>query len=194
MKVVRERKTNVIIVDNFSFKRIKRYIQEPRFTQLDKQFFSYLSITVLESPAASDIVNHETFLYAPFLQWTILLPGFLQSRHDPNLVITAALDELSSSDIDLKLGKDSEKYTSDQKESFIQTANRFLNRMFGMKVPEFDEYPAALMGLTCYWPKVMYPEEYYTGGSEANAQKEKEESSGLKKGIEKLAEKIRDKL
>ncbi|KAF2004106.1 hypothetical protein P154DRAFT_66528 [Amniculicola lignicola CBS 123094] len=64
---------------------IRLFAQEPAFLPLDIAFLSTLGITVLES-GIEDHISPSTFVFAPFVDWNLLLPTFLADR-DPELYI-----------------------------------------------------------------------------------------------------------
>jgi len=64
---------------------MKVYAQEPLFTDLDKEFLRGMGYEIRQDNAA-DFITDASFVYAPFLDWQILLPKFLKER-DPLLFI-----------------------------------------------------------------------------------------------------------
>jgi hypothetical protein len=118
------------------------YAQEPAFTSLDISFLSRLDIIA----TSSDIETHITsssFVYAPFVDWYILLPMFLKGQ-DPELYIG---NEILS-------GYGTYANTNEKKD-MLEECNE-LGKLFAqgrerIRVPEFEEHGNALEGLMMYW-------------------------------------------
>lgn len=70
---------------------IKVFVQEPRFTELDEQFFKSMDITVLEDPGAEAEVGDDCFVFAPHLEWSSEVP-YLQQGVDAPLYITSSAE------------------------------------------------------------------------------------------------------
>lgn len=66
-------------------------MQEPRFTELDEQFFKSMDITVLEDPGAEAEVGDDCFVFAPHLEWSSEVP-YLQQGVDAPLYITSSAE------------------------------------------------------------------------------------------------------
>lgn len=49
--------------------RIRVFVQEPRFSDLDSEFFKSLDVTVLRVPEAEAEVGTESFVFVPCLEW-----------------------------------------------------------------------------------------------------------------------------
>jgi len=125
--------------------KIRLYAQEPVFTALDESFLSALDITVLSSDAENHITNH-SFVFAPFVDWNLLLPVFLMDK-DPELFVgNAILDDYSP------FAK------SEEKEKAVDKCDKlgkiFLEGRSGLWVPEFELHALALDGLIVYWKKM----------------------------------------
>lgn len=70
--------------------KIKLYAQEPRFTDMDREFLESLGFTMLESPQAEAYVGKGCFLYVPHLEWHTEIP-YLQKAREAPLYITSSL-------------------------------------------------------------------------------------------------------
>ncbi|KAF9736514.1 hypothetical protein PMIN04_006242 [Paraphaeosphaeria minitans] len=118
------------------------YAQEPAFTPLDISFLSRLGIKVMSSEIESHITS-TSFVYAPFVDWYILLPMFLKGR-DPELYIGNEI-----------LGGYGTYANTQEKKDVLKDCNE-LGKIFARgkerrKVPEFEEHGNALEGLMIYW-------------------------------------------
>jgi hypothetical protein len=126
------------------------YAQDPAFTPLDTAFLSALNISVLTSSIESHITP-SSFVFAPFVDWFLLLPLFLQNK-DPELYIGNEVLE---------------NYrpfaNTDEKRVVLAECNRlgkvFLEGREKRKVPEFELHGAALEGLVVYWKEVDSDDE-----------------------------------
>ncbi|KAF2264165.1 hypothetical protein CC78DRAFT_580673 [Lojkania enalia] len=118
------------------------YAQEPAFTSLDISFLAALNITVLESNIESHI-SPTSFVFAPFVDWNILLLIFLKSK-DPLLYIgNEVLDDYGP------------YAKSEEKEKIMKECNElgksFLQGRACARISEFKLHPHALNGLAVYW-------------------------------------------
>lgn len=118
------------------------YAQEPAFTPLDISFLSRLGITTLASSIESHI-KPNSFVFAPFVDWNLLLPVFLKGR-DPELYIGNEI-----------LGSYGTYANTKEKRDVLEECNG-LGRKFAegrerRKVPAFEEHGNALEGLMIYW-------------------------------------------
>jgi hypothetical protein len=126
------------------------YAQEPLFTPLDEAFLSALNITVLPSGIETYIAD-STFVFAPFVDWDLLLSVFLKKK-DPKLYIgNDMLDDYNL-------------YANTEKKKLIleecnELGKTFLEERIGIKVPEFGLHPHALNGLMVYWKKAEKVED-----------------------------------
>ncbi|KAF2252051.1 hypothetical protein BU26DRAFT_561828 [Trematosphaeria pertusa] len=122
--------------------QIRLYAQEPAFTPLDISFLRALNIAVL----SADIQTHITkssFVFAPFVDWYILLPLFLKGK-DPELYIgNEVLDDYGV------FAKTSEKERVLEESN--ETGNIFQRGREWRRVPEFEPHGQALEGLMVYW-------------------------------------------
>jgi hypothetical protein len=121
---------------------ITLYAQEPVFTTLDTAFLSTLSITVLSTSIESRITP-TSFVFAPFVDWYILLPILLQGR-DPELYIG---NEILA---DYKVYANTKEKEMVLGESNAIGAN-FIRERERRRVPDFEEHGSALEGLMVYW-------------------------------------------
>ncbi|KAJ4984686.1 hypothetical protein SVAN01_09800 [Stagonosporopsis vannaccii] len=122
-------------------REVKLYAQEPAFTSIDHEFLSLLSVHV----CADDIANHitpRTFVFSPFVDWYILLPGFLKGR-DPVLYVgNAILDDYSA------FGQSEEKRA--KLEECNDLGTKWLGKRDMTKMGEFEMHPHALNGMVVY--------------------------------------------
>ncbi|KAF1957962.1 hypothetical protein CC80DRAFT_410048 [Byssothecium circinans] len=118
------------------------YAQEPAFTTLDISFLATLSITVLSTSIETHI-SPSAFVYAPFVDWYILLPLFLKGR-DPQLYIgNDVLDNYRT-------------FANTQEKKLVLPECNLLGKKFAdarerRRVPDFDLHSNALNGLMIYW-------------------------------------------
>ncbi|KAL1305654.1 hypothetical protein AAFC00_007248 [Neodothiora populina] len=64
-------------------------VQEPRFDQLDRDFFETLNVKVLEDPAAEAELDATSLFFAPHLEWVSEIP-YVKAGLDSPLYITAS--------------------------------------------------------------------------------------------------------
>ncbi|KAN0071634.1 hypothetical protein V8E54_010230 [Elaphomyces granulatus] len=101
--------------------------QDPVFNDLDKELLHFLGITVVDHPAAFDLVNDQTFLYCPgaeILHLTRLLP------YNPALLLGGPLENVSSENGVLA--------------AFVQTRN-------SLQLPPFEQNQHAFWNTRLYW-------------------------------------------
>ncbi|KAF2714479.1 hypothetical protein K504DRAFT_366688 [Pleomassaria siparia CBS 279.74] len=121
---------------------ISLYAQEPIFTTLDESFLKTLHITVV-SNSIETFITDSSFVFAPFVDWHLLLPMFLKNK-DPKLYVgNTILDDYSS-------------YAStEEKQKAYEECNglgkSFLQARDAAKIPEFELHAHALNGLMAYW-------------------------------------------
>jgi hypothetical protein len=121
---------------------ITLYAQEPAFTALDIAFLATMSITVLPDSVETHITS-SSFVFAPFVDWHILLPLFLKDR-DPQLYVgNEVLDNYRAFANTL------------EKKEVLAECNR-LGKTFALgrerrRVPDFELHGNALNGLMVYW-------------------------------------------
>jgi hypothetical protein len=120
------------------------FAQEPLFTPLDISFLSSLNFTVLPS-ALENHISAATFVFAPFVDWDLLLPIFLQARNPVLYVGNEILDDYST------------YASSSEKAQLLGICNtvgkEFLEERDMVKVPELECHAHALNGLVVYWRK-----------------------------------------
>lgn len=118
------------------------YAQEPAFTPLDISFLESLRITVLSTDIQTHVSN-SSFVFAPFVDWYLLLPIFLKDK-DPELYIgNEILDDYDQ----YARGEEKERKLDECNE----TGSRFRRGRRSVKLPEFALHPHALNGLVVYW-------------------------------------------
>ena len=118
------------------------YAQEPAFTPLDTVFLTRLGITAITTSIETHIVPN-SFVFAPFVDWYILLPLFLKER-DPELYIGNEI--LSSYGAFANTTAKAEVL-----EECNQIGKGFSGKRERRRVPEFEEHGNALEGLMVYW-------------------------------------------
>ena len=118
------------------------YAQEPAFTPLDTSFLAHLGITAIATSIESHIIPN-SFVFAPFVDWYILLPLFLKEK-DPELYIGNEI--LASYEAFANTVAKKEVL-----EDCNQVGNRFSEKRERRRVPEFEEHGNALEGLMMYW-------------------------------------------
>lgn len=118
------------------------YAQEPAFTPLDISFLARLDIIAVPSSIESHIAP-DSFVFAPFVDWYLLLPVFLNGK-DPELYIG---NEILSSYGTFANTTEKEAVLSDCNE----LGKRFAEKREIRKVTEFEEHGNALEGLMIYW-------------------------------------------
>ena len=67
------------------------YAQDPTFSELDKRFLKHLGFTILEDPAAEDLVDGESILFVPHLEWITEEPYRKKANKCP-LYITSRME------------------------------------------------------------------------------------------------------
>lgn len=68
------------------------YAQDPVFSSLDEELLDSMNITVVKHPTAFELIDEQTFLFAPHCDRSFLLPG-LRER-EPLLVIANSFESL----------------------------------------------------------------------------------------------------
>lgn len=126
-------------------KAVKLYAQEPAFTTHDVSFLTAFSIAVLTSGIESQITT-TSFVFAPFVDWDLLLPIFLKDK-DPQLYL--GNDILKQ--YDPFAGTEGKKSVLEECNAIGQ---EFITERDFVKVPEFDLHEHALRGLVLSWRKL----------------------------------------
>ncbi|KAH7115798.1 hypothetical protein B0J11DRAFT_538473 [Dendryphion nanum] len=122
-------------------KSVAIYAQDPIFTPLDIEFLSMLEhpIQTLDSTIHQHITPH-TFVFAPFVDWALLLPVFLDDT-DPLLYIgNEVLADYRAFAVD-----------SSKERKCADIGKRFLEKRETHKVPDFEMHGSALQGLVVHW-------------------------------------------
>jgi hypothetical protein len=70
---------------------IKLYAQDPQFGKLEKDILTSYGFTIVETPEIRHHITPTTFLFAPFVEWTVLIPQIIGAR-DPFLYIGSDMD------------------------------------------------------------------------------------------------------
>ncbi|OCL08463.1 hypothetical protein AOQ84DRAFT_388818 [Glonium stellatum] len=133
---------------------VSLFAQEPLFNDLDKSFLNALDVTILQGGTsrvvAGDIntyITPRSFVYAPFLQWNVLLPYVLKGN-DPALYIG---NDISLTILQLQHHlSDTSVPKSDIKE-WLAIAEGFLLGRCKISVPNFELLQHSLEGLKIYW-------------------------------------------
>jgi hypothetical protein len=118
------------------------HAQEPAFTPLDVEFLATLSITSIEANIETGITQ-TSFVFAPFVDWYILLPVFLKHK-DPKLYIGNEV-----------LSNYAVYANTEEKRKMLDESNgvgaAFAKGRERRRVPGFEEHAQALEGLMVYW-------------------------------------------
>ncbi|KAH6882097.1 hypothetical protein BKA58DRAFT_13633 [Alternaria rosae] len=124
--------------------KIQCFAQDPAFTNLDIEFLSHLSITVLDSDLQVHITSH-SFVYSPFVDWFLLLPTFLKSK-DPVLYVgNEILDDYSV------YAQTKEK--KERLEECNQVGKKWIEGREKVALREFEKHGNALNGMVVYISK-----------------------------------------
>lgn len=121
------------------------YAQEPTFTPLDVSFLKALSVVVLPSSIESHI-STQTFVYAPFVDWCLLLPVFLKGKK-PMLYIGNEIQD------DYTAVTQGNKESLEKLEESNDVGKKFLEGREVVQLEEFEMHLNALSGLHVYWDK-----------------------------------------
>ncbi|OCK85258.1 hypothetical protein K432DRAFT_421950 [Lepidopterella palustris CBS 459.81] len=128
---------------------IALYAQEPLFHELDEQFLRELNVSVLHGDAAS-YIKPTSFVYSPFMDWSILLPKILKDK-DPMLYVGNRVypdvKPFANADVMKKLNK---KPPSTSIEDCNDIARKFRKHREGIKFPKFELHGTALEGIEMY--------------------------------------------
>ncbi|KAF1988923.1 hypothetical protein K402DRAFT_419256 [Aulographum hederae CBS 113979] len=136
------------------------FAQEPRFTDLDVEFLTALGVDVVQPPEAKNRIEETSFLYAPFLQWEVLLPGVLHDAR-PTLFLgndvagmAAMLQELGKYGLGVTShsGQEGDEISMDVVAECAKIARDFWDLYQGRgDVGSFEEHETALRGLVMMW-------------------------------------------
>lgn len=121
---------------------LKLYAQEPAFTPLDTAFLKSLDVGVV-ADGVQAYIDARSFVYAPFVDWFVLLPGFLRGR-DPEVYVGNEV-----------LGDYAVVANSEEKRGVLATCDEvgrnFLAGREKRVVPGFEGHGSAMEGLVLYW-------------------------------------------
>jgi hypothetical protein len=67
-------------------KHIRLYAQDPHFGKLEKEILTSFGFQIVEAPEVRHHITSNTFLFAPFVEWPMLIPQIIGAR-DPFLYI-----------------------------------------------------------------------------------------------------------
>ncbi|KAF2646318.1 hypothetical protein P280DRAFT_475225 [Massarina eburnea CBS 473.64] len=118
------------------------YAQEPAFTALDVTFLATLSITVLPV-SIETYITASSFVFAPFVDWYILLPLFLKNK-DPQLYIGNEILDNYRAFANIQEKKEVLAECNQLGKGFADGRER-------RRIPEFELHGNALNGLMVYW-------------------------------------------
>lgn len=129
-------------------REMKLYAQDPAFNPLDTQFLEALGFEVL-ADTAGDVVHEKCFLYAPFLEWVVLLPGILKDKKVGLYVGNEVLADYGQFRGAVGVGGGDE-----ERDRVVKSCNEigrgFLKGREMVRVSRFEEYGVALEGLVVY--------------------------------------------
>jgi len=123
---------------------IKLYAQEPAFTPIDTSFLGLLGFEALGAGIEMHIGMH-TFVYAPFVDWHLLLPLFLQGKDPPLYVGNEILDDYT-----VYAQVEEKKKKVDE---CNQLGHAFLQHRDMVKLGAFSLHAHALNGMVAYVKK-----------------------------------------
>ncbi|KAF2423481.1 hypothetical protein EJ08DRAFT_447649 [Tothia fuscella] len=134
---------------------IKLYAQEPRFTAADRTIFQSYGITVLENLDARNYITPNIIIYAPFLQWTIMLQDILRDQNPAMCISLNIRDALDQIVIKLKSGCSGASFEGTslgrrEMESCVTVGEAFLVGREDVEFPDFELDANALRGLRIY--------------------------------------------
>lgn len=121
---------------------VRLYAQEPAFTPLDVKFLKSLNITVLDTDI-EDQISDSTFVFAPFVDWFILLPVFLKDK-DPELYLGNEILQDYTQYAGSAEKRDSLPVCHEVGRQFAQGRDR-------VWLHDFEFHANALNGLMMYW-------------------------------------------
>ncbi|KAF2469374.1 uncharacterized protein BDR25DRAFT_189337, partial [Lindgomyces ingoldianus] len=134
---------------------INLYAQDPVFTTLDRAFLQNLSIAVSTSNIET-FIKTSSWVFAPFVDWHLLLPVFLRDR-DPVLYVGNEVLEdygrFGRADVEIGDGKDGKRGKGTVVEECGRIGRAWLGRREVARVPEFGLHGDALQGLVVCWRK-----------------------------------------
>ncbi|OCK89497.1 uncharacterized protein K441DRAFT_278698 [Cenococcum geophilum 1.58] len=133
---------------------ISLFAQEPIFNDLDKSFLHALKITVLQGETSRVVpgdvntyITRRSFVYAPFLQWNVLLPYVLKDK-DPALYIG---NDISHTIHQLQRHLADTSLALSNIEEWLAIAEKFRLGRFTTAIPSFELLQHSLEGLMIYW-------------------------------------------
>ncbi|TKA67875.1 hypothetical protein B0A49_07251 [Cryomyces minteri] len=133
---------------------IKIWAQDPCFTSLDTEFLESLGITVVQHPQAKQHITEKTFLYAPFVDWSITL-DFALDETDPSLYIGTDIEQIMDTLERISKTYEYDRYTSEEKtvdtERYIAIAERFCKGRDTCAFPKYEGQAYWQDGLKIYW-------------------------------------------
>ena len=127
-----------ILVEGHSIQEV--YFQDPAFTKVEKKFLQSLGYTVLKDPAALKEMSASTFLFAPFIGYTVATSALANSF--PALYMgnspTKVLEGLQSPD-------------TSHTEEYITVFKRFQNAVVdGELLPCFEQHSWTKRTMVCW--------------------------------------------
>jgi hypothetical protein len=132
--------------------RVRLYAQEPRFTPTDHEIFSCYYVEVLDGNNARDYITPNTIVFAPFLQWTVMLLDILNDR-DPAMCISIDIRE-ALDQIEPKIRGGCTRLTLEGRQVDLERCSSvgktFLAARGDVGFPEFELDVHALGGLRIY--------------------------------------------
>ncbi|KAK5018517.1 hypothetical protein LTR16_002294 [Cryomyces antarcticus] len=133
---------------------IKIWAQDPCFTSLDTEFLESLGVTVVQHPQAKQHITEKTFLYAPFVDWSITL-DFALDETDPSLYIGTDIKQIMDTLERISKAHEYDCYTSEEKavdtDHYIAIAERFCKGRDVCAFPKYEGQAYWQDGLKIYW-------------------------------------------
>jgi hypothetical protein len=129
---------------------IQTYAQDPAFTPLDIQFLHLLSIITVTTGIEAHIMV-ASFVFSPFVDWYMLLPVFLASRHPVLYVGNEIMDDYGAY-----------AQTKEKREKLgecNELGKKFLQVREYVKLRDFESHAHALEGMVVYWKTTAIDDE-----------------------------------
>lgn len=132
---------------------LKLYAQEPRFTQLDKDFLESLNVAVLEQPGAEELVDESSLIFIPCLEWVLELPFMLVAAKSPLYVSSSmhwVADEAERARHRLKNDPEGSNRLQKDCDDALAASKAVLDSHHENKMPEADFADGHSLAMTVY--------------------------------------------